>query len=118
MTAIRRHLATMLALAALTATSVAGAAVQAPADAQHTRAAGMDGCVQSMAAAEHGGTGTTPHCPSTPMAASGPCGGPAALPVESRIELDGDSPADVSTTGPGEMRDLLLATPFFRPPIA
>lgn len=117
MTAIRRHLATMLALAALTATSVAGVAVQAPAGAQHTRAAGPDGCVQSMAAVDDGSTGT-PHCPSAPMAASGPCGGPVALPVESRIELDGDSPADVSTTGPGEMRDLLLATPFFRPPIA
>lgn len=122
MKAVLRHLATLLALVALSATAVAGleaSTAGTAADAHDARATApaTHGCAQAMAAAENGDAGA-PHCPSAPLTVSGPCGGPVALPVESRAQFDPESAADPLGAGPEEARDLLLVVPFFRPPIA
>lgn len=117
MRAVLRHFATLLALVALGATSVAGLEAM-PGIVAPDRASTpvTQGCAQSMAVSADPGPGS-PHCPSAPMASAGPCGGPVALPAESRIQLDGAATAEPRNAGPREARDLLLVTPFFRPPI-
>lgn len=117
MRAVLRHFATLLALVALGATSVAGLEARPGADAHDGASTpATQGCAQSTAVAANAGTGG-PHCPSAPMASTGLCGGPVALPSESRIQFDGAATAEPLSAGPREARDLLHVTPFFRPPI-
>ena len=117
MRAVLRHFATLLALVALGATSVAGLEARPGADAHDAASTpATQGCAQSMAISADAGT-DGPHCPSAPMASSGPCGGLVAVPAESRIQLDGAATAQPLSARPREAQDLLLVTPFFRPPI-
>ena len=119
MVAVFRHVATLLALVAVGAMSVAGLEGQAGADAPGTRmsADATHRCAQSMPAAE--GLATSPwHCPSAPMASAAPCGGAVALPVGLRMQ-----PSDLSTVESirldwEDARVLLLVAPLFGPPIA
>ena len=119
MVAVLRQLATLLALGVLSLASVAGLDAQR-ADTPDSRvsAPATHACVQSLVAvAVDVDAPARPHCPSSPMASAAACGGAVALPVESRVQLGGDSEPEPIRAGPRQARDLLLDTPLFRPPI-
>lgn len=133
----RFHLvAGLLAVLALTATAVGGLWASAQHAEVETRgvmtvAAVIEGpsipdsspsCPPEMARAHSschgGGNPDAPECPSMPLALASSCMGPVALPMES---FPHGEPAPESTPSLGSSdrtRDLLLASTFFRPPIA
>jgi hypothetical protein len=59
-----------------------------------------------------------PHCPYMPMGAAGACGAALALPAESSPEFELSIPEARLSLPPDDVRELLLAAHFFRPPIA
>ena len=117
MVAVLRHLATLLALGALSVAPVAGLDAQGGETAD-TRASApaTHACAESLVTLGADAP-ARPHCPSTPMSSVAACGGAVALPVESLVQLGADSAAEPIRPGPRQARDLLLDTPLFRPPI-
>ncbi|MGH7458150.1 MAG: hypothetical protein ACREKN_03565 [Longimicrobiaceae bacterium] len=59
-----------------------------------------------------------PHCPTMPMGATGACGAAFALPADSSPEIGLSVLEARPSISPDDVRDLLLAADFFRPPIA
>ena len=130
-----RHLAALFALIALIAL-IAGAVqglwastclMEMPViTAVSTEAAASSGfCTHGMSAVEDRAGSSQDdsrpdesRCPFMPMGTAGSCGVITALPAESSFALEPSSPEALHSRLPNGARDLLLATAFFRPPIA
>lgn len=126
-----RHLAALLALIALTAIAVQGlwastCPLDMPSAVSTTEVAGPEGsCVHAQPAVtsaanpgQNQGPSHAPDCPLMPMGMTGSCGAVVAVPAESTLTLAASLHEVRFPRMQNEVRDLLLATAFFRPPIA
>lgn len=127
-----RHLAALIALVALTVGTVQGLLAStclmemSVTTTSATEAAAPSGlCTHGMGpvadradSSQGHGAPDAPHCPFTPMGLAGSCGAGIALAAESSISLEPSSPVALLPRFSNGARDLLLASAFFRPPIA
>lgn len=119
MAAVLRLFTILLVLIGLSATGVAGPEAQAAPNAEAAQSSmpSPHDCAQLMAAAADRSETETPSCPGAPMMAAGACGGPLAMPVDSSVEFQRVSALEPIGSSARQAWDLLLVTPFFRPPI-
>ena len=75
-----------------------------------------ESCPQAMPAADDSSS-ELPHCPGAAMLSGAPCGVVLSPPADLRTGFVEDAAAEPIRPAERLLRDLLLATPFFRPPI-